>query len=110
MLFRSLPNLESEVIEKLEEVVLLDEGYLYISEKYFCRLVSPLLEHTSINAIKRAMKQMKLIKTYKSGKTYTVKMQYFNAFGKLLKKAMIALDLSKISMSDGTSFKCIFNY
>lgn len=91
-----LPNLEMSTEEKLDEVILFDERFLYISEKIFKEISRPLIKIFAVDIFKRTLMQEGILCPDNTS-TYTVKMPYYNLIAEYKRKRMLRFSRNKLN-------------
>ena len=87
-----LPELEEDVINRLDEVLLFDGKYIYMPDKIFRMICSPMLRIFPMNVIKTGLVNCEIL-VPENERTYTCKVGFYNYAG--FYKRVRALRLNK---------------
>lgn len=103
-----LPYLEMEVQKNLDQYMLFDEMFIYITEGLFRIIMEALLKTFSTGILKKALAEAGIL-CPNSTNTYSVKVGYYDLIGQYHRERMLRLKRSRLSVVGELEFieRCI---
>lgn len=71
-----LPFIDDAVMENKDEIICYDEDYVFLSDKLFKEIVTPILHIVPLSQLKQSLKEEGILSTHSNTRTFTVKMSY----------------------------------